>query len=67
MKLICRLKEILEEKHKTQKKLALRNGVTEGTISKYVNNKRKISLLKIYEIALCLGIPMEELIKIIKE
>ena len=67
MKLKNRLKEVLEEKNMTQKELAIRIGVTEGTISRYISGKRKISLLKIYEIALCLGVPMKELIVVKKE
>ena len=62
-----RLKEVLEEKNMTQKELAIRIGVTEGTISRYISGKRKISLLKIYVIAQCLGVPMEELIVVKKE
>ena len=67
MKLKNRLKEVLEEKNITQKELAIRIGVTEGTISRYVNGKRKISLLNIFKIANCLNVPMEELIVIVKE
>ena len=62
-----RLKEVLEEKNMTQKELAIRIGVTEGTISRYVHGTRKLSLLKIYVIAQCLGVPMEELIVVKKE
>ena len=66
MKLENRLKEVLEEKNMTQKELAIRIGVTEGTISRYVNHKRRISFKNIYIIARCLGIELIELIDLEK-
>lgn len=62
MELENRLKEVLEEKNMTQKELSIRTGLTEGTISRYVNHKRKISFKNVYIIARCLGIELIELI-----
>lgn len=67
IKIKNRLKEILEEKHMTQKELAIRMGVTEGTISRYVNNQRRIGMLNLLVIANCLGVDVMEIIVVERE
>lgn len=57
------LKQKLIEKHITQSELARRTGVTEATISRYLNKKRKMNLQIIYQIAIVLDISLEELVK----
>lgn len=57
-----RLKEALYEAHMTQRELALRAGLTESAISRYVNGTRPISMEKAFVLARCLGIEIAELI-----
>lgn len=59
-----RLKKVLEEKHMTQKELSIRTGLPEGTISRYVNHKRTISLENVFIIARCLGVELIDLIEL---
>ena len=58
------LKEILEEKHITQKELSIRTGIPRTTINRYYvkKNKRPMSLELAYNIALALDIEIDEFI-----
>lgn len=59
------LKEKLEEKHISQKDLAIRTGELKSTISRYANeeNKRGMRLDLAYKISIALDIPIEEFVK----
>lgn len=57
-----RLKEVMHEKSINQKELALRTGYTEAQISRYVNGKRKGSVVAWALIADALGVTMDDLI-----
>lgn len=57
------LKEQLLKKHMTQKELAIRSGLSETTISGYVNEKYRPKLKTIYVMSRVLGIEAYELVK----
>lgn len=57
------LKEQLLKKHMTQKEFAIRSGLSETTISGYVNEKYKPKLKTIYKMSTVLGIEACELVK----
>lgn len=58
-----RIREVLEEKGKTQTWLADRLGVDFVTVSRYVNNHRQPSMERLQEIAKALGVKIKDLIK----
>jgi putative transcriptional regulator len=57
-----RIKELLEERGKTQIWLAEKLGVGTVTISRYVNNHRQPSMETLAEIAKALGVKVKDLI-----
>ena len=57
-----RLKEVMHEKGINNKELALRTGYTEAQISRYVNGKRKGSVVAWALIADALGVTMDDLV-----
>lgn len=59
------LKDLLKNRNISQKELAIRTGVTEATISKYIHKTRKMSLKSAYKIAIALDISLDELAEII--
>ena len=58
----CRLFELLKAKDMTQKELAYTIGVSEVTISRYVNNARKPRTMVLYKMAEVLGVSAEYLL-----
>ena len=56
------IKRLLKENGYTQKDLAKRTGLTESTISHYVNNQREPNLEALKRLALALGVSVDELI-----
>lgn len=57
-----RIREVLEEKNKTNNWLADKLGVDPVTISRYVNNHRQPSMETLQAIAKVLGVKMKDLI-----
>ena len=58
-----RLKVVLAEKKRTNKWLAEQLGKDQGTISKWCTNTSQPSLETLFQIAECLGVQVQELIK----
>ena len=58
----CRLFELLKAKDMTQKELAYTIGVSEVSISRYVNNGRKPRAIVLYKMAEVLGVSVEYLL-----
>jgi putative transcriptional regulator len=58
-----RIKEVLEERGKTQTWLADKLGVDFVTVSRYCNNHRQPSMERLGEIAKALGVKVKDLIK----
>lgn len=58
----CRLFELLKAKDMTQKELAYTIGVSEVSISRYVNNGRKPRAIVLYKMAEVLGVSAEYLL-----
>lgn len=56
-----RIREVREEKHLSQEKLAEKSGVKNTTISSYENHKRSIGLYNLGRIAKALGVTLDEL------
>lgn len=56
-----RIKELREEKHMSQEKLAKESGVKNTAISSYENHKRNIGLYNLGRIARGLGVTIDEL------
>lgn len=56
------LKSLLEEKGMTQAELARRTGMTEASVSRYINGKRIPKIAQAYEMAQVIGIDMNTLI-----
>lgn len=67
MRIKNRLKEVLEEKHMTQRELSLRTGISESTISRYITESRKINVLNLLVIAYCVGVDAREILVIEEE
>lgn len=59
------LKQKLEEKHITQKELAIRTGIDKGSINYYCNKelKRGMSIENAYNIAMVLDLDIKEFIE----
>ena len=62
-KQLNRLKVVLAEKNKTNKWLAEQLGRDRATISKWVTNYAQPSLEAMIQIAQCLGVGIEELVR----
>lgn len=60
------LKDLLKNRNISQKELAIRTGVTEATISRYIYKTRKMSLKSACKIAIALDISLDELAEIIE-
>lgn len=58
------LKSLLEEKGMTQKELARRTGLTEASVSRYINGERTPKILQAYRIACAIGVDMNTLINV---
>lgn len=56
------LKSLLEEKGMTQAELARRTGLTEASVSRYINGNRSPRIAQAYRMALVIGIDMNTLI-----
>ena len=56
------LKSLLEEKGMTQAELARRTGITEASVSRYINGNRSPRIAQAYRMALVIGIDMNTLI-----
>ena len=61
--LIDNIREFMEKRHMNQKELALRAGVTEASISRYLNGKRRMSVETLFHISIALGTTMDGLMK----
>ena len=57
-----KLKQILIDKNITAKDLASQLNISEVNISRYLNNKRKMSVVILYRISKLLNVSMEDLI-----
>ena len=57
------LKEQLNKRNMTQKELAIRTGITEAAISRYINGTRKMRVETCVVIAKVLGIKLDIFIK----
>lgn len=58
------LKDFLKEKNISQKDLSIRTGITEASISRYINKTRKMGLENACKIAIALDISIDELVRI---
>jgi putative transcriptional regulator len=58
-----RLRIVLAEQNQTNKWLADKLGVTEGTVSKWVNNVHQPSLETLYDISIIFNIALHDLIQ----
>ena len=58
-----RLKVVLAEKKRTNKWLAEQIGVDQATVSKWCTNSAKPNLENLMEIAKCLGVNVNELLR----
>ena len=56
------LKSLLEEKGMTQAELARRTGLTEASVSRYINGNRTPRIAQAYRMAWTIGIDMNTLI-----
>ena len=61
------LKSLLEEKGMKQKFLADKTGMTESSVSRYVNGERTPRISQAYRIACVLGVDMNTLTAYLKE
>ena len=61
------LKRLLEEREMTQKFLAAKTGMTEPSVSRYVNGERTPRISQAYRIACVLGVDMNTLTAYLKE
>ena len=57
------IRRFMKENGYTQKKLAMRSGCTEAAISRYINNEREPSIRILKNLAISLGVSVDELIK----
>ncbi|TCJ00435.1 helix-turn-helix domain-containing protein [Cytobacillus praedii] len=57
----CLLRHLLFDKKISQFELSIRTGIDSSLISKYVNNKKEMTLLTAYKIAKVLNCKIEEL------
>ena len=57
------IKLLMKENGYTQKQLAMRSQCTECAISRYVNNEREPSVKMLKNLAVSLGVTVDELIK----
>ena len=57
------IKRLMKENGYTQKQLAIRSQCTECAISRYVNNEREPSIKILKNLAVSLGVTVDELIK----
>ena len=57
------IKRLMKENGYTQKQLANRSQCTESAVSRYVNNEREPSVKILKNLAISLGVTVDELIK----
>lgn len=57
------IKRLMKENGYTQKQLAMRSQCTESAISRYVNNEREPSIKILKNLAIALGVTVDELIR----
>lgn len=55
------IKRLLYENNYTQKELALRAGCRQASISSYINNKQRPGIKTLKNLAIALGVTVEEL------
>lgn len=58
-----KIKHLMKKNGYTQKQLAMRSECTECAISRYVNNKREPSIKILKNLAIALGVTVDELLK----
>lgn len=58
-----KIKHLMKKNGYTQKQLAMRSGCTECAISRYINNKREPSIKILKNLAIALGVTVDELLK----
>ena len=61
------IKRLMKENGYTQKQLAIRSGCTEASISKYIHNEREPSIKILKNLAIALGVTVDELIGTVRE
>ena len=61
--LIENIRELMKKNYMSQKELALRTGLTEATISRYLHGTRRMSVKSLYYIARALGTTIDGLMK----
>lgn len=57
------IKRLMKANGYTQKQLAMRSGCTECAISRYVNNEREPRIKILKNLAIALGVTVDELLK----
>lgn len=62
MKINERIRMLMEEKHLTQKELAIKSGITEAAMSKYLSGERTPRIDIVVNLANALGVTTDELI-----
>jgi transcriptional regulator with XRE-family HTH domain len=55
------IKRLLQENNYTQKELAMRAGCTQASISSYINNKQRPGMKTLKNLAIALGVTVDEL------
>lgn len=55
------IKRLMKENGYTQKQLAMRSGCTESAISRYIRNQRTPSIRVLKNLAVALGVTVDEL------
>ena len=55
------MKRLMRENNYTQKELALRVGCTQASISSYINNKQRPGMKTLKNLAIALGVTVDEL------
>lgn len=54
-----RLREIMQERGITQEELSVRTGISQGALSKIINNKKEITLSTARKISNALKLPLD--------
>lgn len=57
------IKRLMQDNGYTQKQLAMRSGCTESAISRYISDKREPNVRVLKNLAIALGVTVDELIK----
>lgn len=55
------IKRLIQENNYTQKEIAMRAGCNQASISSYINNKQKPGMKTLKNLAIALGVTVDEL------